>query len=138
MILNGNKNVLHIAIILNDLLKAFDILDQKVLLENEMHTFFIQINKMVSLLSHTHRWFFVSLHNVFLEGGTINWGVPQGSISRPLLFLLYINDIPQTLSCGHTYLCTDDKSILYQHKNITEIEDVLNKKICECKRLVCW
>ena len=42
-----------------------------------------------------------------------------------MLFLLYINDIPQALSNIHTYLSADDKSTFYQWQ---DIENVLNKK----------
>ena len=52
----------------------------------------------------------------------------------PLLFLLYINDIPQALSDSQTYIYVDNNSILYQDKNVGEMENVLNKilaNVCE-------
>ena len=76
----------------------------------------------------TSRVVFVSLDTVFSEAGTIICGVPQGSILGPLLFLLYINDIPQALSNTHAYLYADDTNIVCQHKDVTEIENVLNKE----------
>ena len=76
----------------------------------------------------TNRAFFVSLGTVFSEAETINSGVPQVSILGPLLFLLYINDIPQALLNTHTYLYADDTSIFCQHKDVIEIENVLNKE----------
>ena len=68
------------------------------------------------------------------EAGTINCGVPQGSVLGRLLFLLYTNDIPQALSDSHTYLYVDNTSIFYQHKDFAEIENVLRKEfvnVCE-------
>ena len=76
----------------------------------------------------TNRAIFVLLGTVSSEAGTINCGVPQGSIWGPLLFLLYINDIPQALSNTHTYLYADDTNIFCQDKDVTEIENVLNKE----------
>ena len=42
--------------------------------------------------------------------------------------MLYINDIPQALSNTHIYLYADDTSIFCQHKDVTEIENILNKE----------
>ena len=75
-----------------------------------------------------NRVVFISLDTVFSEAGTIICGVRQGSILGPLLFLLYINDTPQALSNTHAYLYAYDTSIVCQHKDVTEIENVWNKE----------
>ena len=125
MILNGAENGKRTGIILIDLQKAFDTLDHNILLDKM---------KCIGFPDKTIKWFhscltnrvvFVLLGPVFSEAGTMNCGVPQGSKLGSLLFWLYINDIPQTLSNTHTYLYA---IIFCQQKDVTEIEKVLNKK----------
>ena len=56
----------------------------------------------------------------------IDCGVPQGSISGPLLFLLYVNDMKQAVDCD-LFLYADDSCLVYQHKDVKEIWRNLNK-----------
>ena len=75
----------------------------------------------------SNRKLFVSI-DVFSEAGTLKFDVPQGSILGLLLFLLYVNDLPQSLSDAGSYLYVDDTCVYYQHEDVKEVEDVLNKE----------
>ena len=50
----------------------------------------------------------------------------QGSILGPLIFLLYVNDMPQAVDCD-LLLYADDSCLVFRDNNINEIEKQLNK-----------
>ena len=79
-----------------------------------------RLNRVKSYLDK--RVFFVSLENFFSEKGQLDYGVPQGSILGPLLFLIYINDLPQCIRYCDIRLYADDTCISFMHKNISLIK----------------
>ena len=91
----GMDKQMHTSMILVDLQKAFDTLDHGVLLE-KMKYFGFRASVIKWFESYlSNRKFLVCIDNVFSEAGTLKYGVPQGSILGPLLFLLRVNDLPQ-------------------------------------------
>ncbi|MCG7876809.1 MAG: reverse transcriptase family protein [Candidatus Thiodiazotropha endolucinida] len=65
---------------------------------------------------------------------SIKAGVPQGSVLGPLLFLLYVNDISESL-LSLTRLFADDSSLFYSASSIADIEGIVNHDL---HILVAW
>ena len=67
------------------------------------------------------RIFFIKIENQLSNYGQISCGLPQGFILGPLLFVIYVNDIPQTVK-SNLFLYANDSFLMYQHRDIREIE----------------
>ena len=121
------------GMILINLQTAFDTIDNNILSE-KMHCLGFSEPAIQRFRSYvTNRLFSVNVGNEYLSPGKLSCEVPQGSILGPLLFLLYVYDMPQAVSC-ELLLYVDDTCLICMGKDIKTIEDQLNKdsnSLCE-------
>ena len=78
---------------------------------------------------------FVTLNNINSDTKHITCGVPQGSVLGPLLFLIYINDLPNISNKMIFLLFADDTNIFFEASDLNLIQYTVNK---ELKKLSFW
>ncbi len=94
-----------------DLKKAFDCVDHQILL-NKLALYDVRgitLNWFKSYLSNRNQICKVS--NIFSDVKPTKIGVPQGSNLGPLLFLTYVNDLPNCLHSASASMFADDTNI---------------------------
>jgi sarcosine oxidase/L-pipecolate oxidase len=64
----------------------------------------------------------------------VRYEVPQGSVLGPLLYILYINDIPY-LTQGRPIVYADDTSILNVGQDMNELQNMASNNIGEIKQI---
>lgn len=83
------------------------------------------------------RQYVVAAAGSFSDCKTINQGVPQGSILGPLLFNIYINDLPNFLHRYNCLLYADDTTITLSDSSIVSLTDKLNAALIDVTEWCC-
>ena len=88
-----------------DLSKAFDTINHDVMLQ-KLHYYGIRGNALAWFNSYlSHRRQYVCYKGVSSEVQEVDYGVPQGSVLGPLLFIIYASDIPLNNSWYNNHVC---------------------------------
>ena len=112
-----------------DLRKAFDTVDHSILIDK------LRLN---GLDDHTCKWFesylsdrvqYTMVNGIESSAQDIKCGVPQGSNLGPLLFMLFINDLPNCLEHCCVALYADDTCIYCPGDKLADIEIKLNEDL---------
>src|SRR6218665_1705724 len=112
-----------------DIAKAFDTVNHEILLAKleNLRIRGVALSWFKSYLSS--RCQLVLCNGAMSPIKFIRHGVPQGSILGPLLFLLFINDLPNASRLLNFLLFADDTSILASHKSYDELFSMVNLEL---------
>ena len=82
-------------------------------------------SEAINLLSCylSHRTQICQLTNVYPEEREVIYGIPQGSILGPLLFLIYINDLPNCPECTTPRMFADDTNLTAVGETLNEVRE---------------
>ena len=118
-----------------DLQKAFDTVEHDILLSKLEH---------YGIRGLANEWFksylsnrkqYVSINGYDSNLADVKFGVPQGSVLGPLLFLVYINDLNQALKFCKVHHFADDTNLIHFSKSVNRLNKYVN---LDLKNLTYW
>ncbi len=119
----------YVGAILIDLSKAFDSIDHAILL-SKLSAYGLldtELNWFKDYL--TGRMQRVCVDSTFSNWTRITRGVPQGSILGPLLFLIYVNDMPNAISKCSINLYADDTTLYHSDSDPGTVQAALTQDL---------
>ena len=135
MIRSGLDNHQFACGVFFNLQKAFDTADLKIHLSKMNHYGIKGIPYEWFKSYLTNRQQFTTVNNKQSELSSIEFGIPQGSILGPLLFLIYINDLSKAIIFSSVHHFADDTNILYVSSSLKNVNKKLNHAL---SNLVQW
>ncbi|KAK9731903.1 Reverse transcriptase (RNA-dependent DNA polymerase) [Popillia japonica] len=110
-------------LVLYDLSKAFDTVPHDILL-HKLNFCGIRGTAWKLMPSYLHeRQQTVLWNSVYSATHYVTQGIPQGSILGPIMFIIYLNDLPDNVGTNNIFLYADDTSLL-----VTDNENQIQRK----------
>lgn len=119
----------YIGLVMIDLKKAFDTVNHDILIKKLRH---FNVNNKCA------KWFqsylsgrseITIVNGVKSNQENVACGIKQGSILGPLLFIMYINDLPLCINKMNTSMYADDTALYVKSSNIADLIDIVNVEL---------
>ena len=113
------------SVVFLDLAKAFDTIDHNILLE-KLQLFDVTTSSIHWFKAYlTDRQQICQVNRCLSNSRPLSCGVPRGSILGPLLFLIYINDLPCPLNFSKARMFADDTNITITAACFGDLENMV-------------
>ena len=123
------------GVVFIDLKKALDTIDHEIILRKLSYFGADQATAKWFQSYLSNRTQRCNVNGNLSTASTVTCGVPQGSILGPLLFLMYINDLPNCLRVAAPRMFADDTSITLSAKTVADLKLAVTS---ELNNLTCW
>ena len=122
------KNEFMIGLFI-DLSRAFDTISHTILID-KLYKYGIRGIALEWIKDYLlNRKQYVVYNNTKSKLSSVEIGVPQGSILGPLLFLIYVNELPNISSTLSCIQFADDTSIFIRGRSLPKITSILNQEM---------
>ena len=133
-VITGFEDKQYCAVSFLDLTKAFDCVSHDILIRKlYFYNFHPSACGLISSYLSNRRQC-VRTKDGFSEFGSMAAGVPQGSILGPVMFLIFINDLPVSLSGGMALLYADDTTLVSRRDDLLDVVSVQERLQADASR----